>query len=65
MQCAWGWGNRKEKRKEKEKKEGKERANLTGKGEGCYPQGSGNSGVTPLSSPPLSEIRPKANTLAL
>ena len=54
MQCAWGWGNRKEKRKEKEKKEGKERASLTGKGEGCHPQGSGNSGAH-LSAPLLSQ----------
>lgn len=62
MQCAWGWGNRKEKKKkEKEKEKGKEKAGLTGKGEGCHPQGSGNNGVTPLSSPPLSEIRPKEN----
>ena len=54
MQCAWGWGNRKEKRKEKEEKEGKERASLTGKGEGCHPQGSGNSGAH-LSAPLLSQ----------
>lgn len=60
MQCAWGRGNRKGKKK-KEKEKGKEKAGLTGKGEGCHPQGSGNSGVTPLSSTPLSEIRPKEN----
>ena len=59
--CSAPGGGATGERNEKDKKEGKERAGLTGKGEGCHPQGSGNRGVTPLSSPPLSEIRPKAN----